>query len=163
MEEKALKWELIQREAPELAAYVEDRFAVHEHHVLATVRPDGHPRVSGTNVMFTKGTLWVGMMPGALRAADLRNSPYCALHSAPLNEKLPKGEGDVRINAVARELLPDEATELFLAKFTDAQEVMPGSFFELLVSDFSVVEVDNEEIVLTRWSTASGVEVSRHQ
>jgi hypothetical protein len=163
MEEKSLKWELIQTEFSVLAAYVERRFAAHEHHVLATVRSDGRPRVSGTNVMFTNGAMWIGMMPTALRAADLLNSPYCALHSAPLNEKLPRGEGDVRIYAVARELSSDEARELFFAKFPDADDVMPGKFFELLTTDFSIVEVDNEEIVLTRWSAISGVEVTRHQ
>lgn len=163
MTDTARKWNFIQREVSDLAAYVERRFAAHEHHVLATVRSDGRPRVSGTNVMFTNGTMWIGMMPTALRAVDLLNSPYCALHSAPLNEKLPRGDGDVRINAIARELSSDEGRELFFVKFPDADEVMPGKFFELLTTDFSIVEVDNEEIVLTRWSAISGVEVTRHQ
>lgn len=159
----AHKWDFVQREISELAAYVERRFAAHEHHVLATVRSDGRPRVAGTNVMFTNGTMWIGMIPTALRAADLLNSSYCALHSAPLNEKLPRGEGDVRVNAIARELSSDEVRELFFAKFPDADDVMPGKFFELLTTDFSIVEVDNEEIALTRWSAISGVEVTRHQ
>lgn len=159
----AQTWETVQRGAPDLASYVERRFASHEHHVIATVRSDGSPRVSGTNVMFTQGTLWIGMMPGALRADDLRKHPTCALHSAPLNEKLPSGEGDVRMNARARELADSEVEKLFLAHFPEATGVMPGAFFELLVTDFSIVEVENDEIVLTRWSPATDVVVTRHR
>lgn len=155
-------WATIHGRNPELASYVEKRFASHEHHVLATVRSDGSPRVSGTNVMFTHGILWIGMMPTALRAIDLRSQPYCALHSAPLNEKLPRGEGDVRLNAIARELTNDEVAKLFHAHFPDADDVMPGTFFELLTTDFSIIEVDNDEIVLTRWSPTTDVVVTRH-
>ena len=163
MEHGEQKWEIICRSAPQLAAYVERRFAAHEHHVIATLRPDGSPRVSGTNVMFTSGTLWVGMMPHAVRTLDLRRSPHCALHSAPINVKLPVGEGDVRLNAVARELTGTELESLFHTHFSETDGVMPGNFFELLPTDFSVVEVDDDSIVITRWSPTDGVSITKHQ
>jgi hypothetical protein len=39
---------------------------------LATLRRDGSPRISGTEVEFTDGQVWLGMMPGSLKALDLR-------------------------------------------------------------------------------------------
>lgn len=163
MTQTGVHWEFVQRSVPALAQYVENRFAAHEHHVLATVRANGSPRVSGTNVMFTNGTLWIGMMPTARRHDDLQRFPSCALHSAPLNEKLPEGEGDVRLYAVARELVGAEREHIFRSHFPESHEVMPGHFFELLITEFSIVEVRNEEIVLTRWTPESGAAISRHQ
>lgn len=157
------RWAEISRSVPDLSSYVERRFASHEHHVIATIRSDGTPRVSGTNVMFTGGTLWVGMMPKALRTVDLRRTPRCALHSAPLNEKLSNGEGDVRINAIAVELSGKDLESLFLVQFPDADGVMNGDFFELRPTDFSLVEVADEKVVITRWSPAAGVVVTKHQ
>ena len=163
MTQNGVRWEFIQNSVSQLAQYVERRFAAHEHHVLATTRRDGSPRVSGTNVMFTNGTLWIGMMPSARRFDDLRRSPACALHSAPLNEKLPEGEGDVRLYAMARELVGSERETIFRSHFTELTDVMPGHFFELLVTEFSIVEVHNEEMIITRWTPEDGVAISRHQ
>ncbi|HZD38745.1 MAG TPA: pyridoxamine 5'-phosphate oxidase family protein, partial [Actinomycetes bacterium] len=53
-------WEQFTSEAPELAAAVRARFEATKHHVLATVRRDGSPRVSGTEVDFHGPDLIVG-------------------------------------------------------------------------------------------------------
>lgn len=163
MKDVGQKWSDICRSVPSFASYVERRFAAHEHHVIATVRRDGSPRVSGTNVMFTNGTLWVGMMPHALRTLDLQRMQRCALHSAPLNEKLSIEEGDVRLNAIARELTGEELKSLFRIQFPDAEEVMPGNFFELSPTEISFVEVNDEQIVITHWSPTTGIVVTKRQ
>ena len=49
--------------------------------MLATLRKDGSPRVSGIEAAFENGELWLGMMPGSLKALDLRRDPRLALHS----------------------------------------------------------------------------------
>ncbi len=41
-------WSEVSAAAPELAAAVEARFGADKHHVVATLRTDGSPRVSGT-------------------------------------------------------------------------------------------------------------------
>jgi hypothetical protein len=50
--------------------------------VLATLRRDGSPRVSGIEVEFTDGELVMGMMPGSVKAQDLRRDPRLSLHAA---------------------------------------------------------------------------------
>lgn len=52
------------RKQPELAASVPGCFAVRTHCTLATLRRDGSPRISGTEVEFADGALWLGMMAG---------------------------------------------------------------------------------------------------
>ena len=160
---KPLPWEAVCDEVPLLTQYVERRLNAHEHHVIATVKPDGSPRVSGTNVMITDGIMWCGAMPGALRVQDLAIKPTCAIHSAPLHEKLPEGEGDVRINAVARKLSLFEAKYVFKEKFDGTTDMMPGTYFELLIRNFSIVEVHGDEMVITHWSPSSGIDITRHQ
>lgn len=48
---------------------------------MATLREDGAPRISGTEVDFGEEGLALGMMGGSLRAADLRRDRRVALHS----------------------------------------------------------------------------------
>ena len=49
---------------------------------MATIRRDGSPRISGTEVEFgDDGEIYLGMMQGAKRAGDLRRDPRMALHS----------------------------------------------------------------------------------
>jgi hypothetical protein len=76
------RWEDVAAAAPELAAEVRACFAVRKHATLATLRRDGSPRISGTEVEFDEdGEIYLGMMPGSMKALDLRRDPRLALHS----------------------------------------------------------------------------------
>lgn len=75
------RWHEVEQAAPDLARAVRDRFAVGRHATLATLRRDGSPRISGTEVEFTDGEVVLGSMPGAVKARDLRRDPRLALHS----------------------------------------------------------------------------------
>ena len=81
-------WLEITAAAPELAAKVRSAFDAHKHKVIATVRADGSPRVSGTELDFLGGEAWLGSMPGALKARDLLRDPRLAIHCAPLDLEL---------------------------------------------------------------------------
>ena len=50
-------WEQFRTEAPDLADAIAARWAAHKHHVLATLRRDGSPRVSGTEVEIVDGRI----------------------------------------------------------------------------------------------------------
>lgn len=156
----ALSWGEFARLEPAMAAMVRSRFAAHEHHVLATVRADGSPRVTGTNVMLDGETLWIGSMPGSLRTADLRRDPRCALHSNPLNAQLPAGEGDVRLSARARELDVATVERLHAARNSDS-DVIRGDYFELLVCALNIVTVESDELVIQAWTPPQGIVIRR--
>ena len=57
-------------------------FAVRKHATLATLRRDGSPRISGTEADFDDeaGEIFLGSMPGSLKALDLRRDLRMALH-----------------------------------------------------------------------------------
>jgi hypothetical protein len=81
MSDSTASWAEVQAQAPALAAAVRACFAVRKHCTLATLRAGGAPRISGIEVEDSGGELWIGSMPGALKALDLRRDPRFALHS----------------------------------------------------------------------------------
>jgi hypothetical protein len=76
--------------------------------MMATVRRDGSPRISGIEATFANGQLWLGMMPDSRKALDLRGDPRLAVHSAPIDMEL--SDGDARVSGRAIEYT-DEATK----------------------------------------------------
>ncbi len=80
------RWDHIVAVDAALADHVRRCFAVGKHSTLATLRRDGSPRISGTEVEFADdGEIYLGMMPGSLKARDLRRDPRLALHCPSLD------------------------------------------------------------------------------
>jgi hypothetical protein len=101
-------WADFERAEPALAEAVRATFAVRKHATMATIRRDGSPRISGTEVDFRDdGHVYLGMMVGARRAGDLRRDPRMALHSPTVDT--PEDDpttwlGEGKIDAVASEV-----------------------------------------------------------
>jgi hypothetical protein len=74
------RWAEIEAVDREFADRVQALFDAHRHKVLATLRRDGSPRVSGIEVSFADGDVWIGSMPVSRKAADLARDPRLALH-----------------------------------------------------------------------------------
>lgn len=79
--------------------------ASRKHLTMATLRRDGSPRISGTEIEFAGGQMRIGSMPGAVKAADLRRDPRVAIHGPtedppPDNPRGWKGEAKVAGRAV---------------------------------------------------------------
>lgn len=114
-------WKQVTEAAPELAAIVEAAFGRAKHCTLATIRTDGSPRISGSEVEFRDGELRIGSMPEAMKAKDLQRDPRFALHSATTdppegNESAWLGEAKVAGRAVE---LPHEGSHLFRLDLTE--------------------------------------------
>ena len=93
-------WDDVAAAEPEFAARVRALFEAQKHMTLATLRRDGAPRISGTEVRFADGEVVLGMMPGSLKALDLLRDPRMALHSPTVDP--PEGDpsawlGDAKI------------------------------------------------------------------
>src|SRR5919199_5659869 len=85
-------WSDVVSAAPELAALVRARFEATGLGLLATLRRDGSPRISGIEPLFALGELWLGMMPGSRKATDLLRDPRFALHSATVDKQVSAGD-----------------------------------------------------------------------
>jgi hypothetical protein len=86
-------WSEFAAAEPALARRVEERFGIRKHKTLATLRRDGSPRISGIEVEFADGELFLGMMPDSVKLRDLERDPRLALHS-PTNDP-PDGQPQV--------------------------------------------------------------------
>jgi hypothetical protein len=77
-------WEELARDAPDFAARVRERFDAGTNKTLATLRRDGSPRISGTELRIADGQVTLGMMPGSVKLADVRRDRRVAIHSPTL-------------------------------------------------------------------------------
>lgn len=97
-------WAEFEAAAPEFASRVHGLMASRKHLTMATLRRDGSPRISGTEVEFAGGQLQVGSMPGAVKALDLRRDPRVAIHGP--TEDPPSGQpagwkGEAKVAGIA--------------------------------------------------------------
>ncbi|MDQ1745335.1 MAG: hypothetical protein QOE23_3674 [Pseudonocardiales bacterium] len=77
-------WQELARDAPDFAARVRERFDAGTNKTLATLRRDGSPRISGTELRIADGQVTLGMMPASVKLADVRRDPRVAIHSPTL-------------------------------------------------------------------------------
>jgi Pyridoxamine 5'-phosphate oxidase len=99
-------WKHVEEEAPELAARAREIFDAFKHKTLATLRRDGSPRISGTEVQFVDGEMWFGSMWKAVKALDLQRDPRFALHSA--SRESPEWTADAKVAGRVEEVTDPE-------------------------------------------------------
>jgi hypothetical protein len=96
---------------PDLARRVAQRFAIRKHKTLATLRKDGSPRISGIEVEFANGDLFLGTTPGSMMFRDLERDSRLAVHSP--TEDPPEGKpggwpGEAKLAGYAHQVgVPD--------------------------------------------------------
>ena len=100
-------WTEFEAAAPEFAARVRSLITSRKHLTMATLRRDGSPRISGTEVEFANGQLQIGSMPRAVKALDLQRDPRVAIHGP--TEDPPPGapaawKGEAKIAGTAAEV-----------------------------------------------------------
>lgn len=100
-------WADFEAAQPELASRVRALMASRKHLTMATLRRDGSPRISGTEIEFAGGQMRIGSMPGAVKATDLRRDPRVAIHGPtddPPTEN-PRGwKGEAKVAGMAVEV-----------------------------------------------------------
>jgi hypothetical protein len=153
-----MTWDELNKEAPELAAAVERSFGQAKHKVMATLRADGSPRVSGTEVEFREGQIWIGSMPGARKARDLQRDPRVAIHGPTTDETM--AVGDAKISGRAIEITDQGELEAFAAYLKEQHEQAPPLPFHLFRIDVDEVvrtTVAGDHLVIESWRAGKGV------
>jgi hypothetical protein len=150
-------WSEVSAAAPMLADAVRERFEAHGLAILATLRADGSPRVSGIEPLFALGHVWLGMMEGSRKVADLRRDPRLALHNATTDKDV--AQGDAKVSARAVEVVdPEEwaAYEQALDQGTEQHPEGPFPVFRLDVSEISFLRPAGDHLVIEWWREATG-------
>ena len=136
---------------PTLASRVQQRFDVRKHKTLATLRKDGSPRISGIEVEFADGELFLGMMPGSRKLYDLERDPRLALHS-PTDDP-PPGDprgwpGEAKLAGFAREV-----------DFTNPP-VEGGRRFRLDITEAVLTRLNaaGDKLVIESWHPGEGTQ-----
>jgi hypothetical protein len=154
-------WNQLRDEAPQTAAVFERRLAATGLALMATLRADGSPRISPLEPLLHGGRLWLGMMPGSTKVADLDRDPRLCLHSATADKDVADGDaklwGDaVRVGDDAGRA--DYATAFKAATGHDV-DAMPGGF-DLFLVDLSgasslVLGEGGDHLRITTWRPGS--------
>ncbi len=153
-------WQDVEARVPDLAAAVRAAFDAHKHKVLATLRADGSPRVSGNEVTFKDGEAWLGMMHRSLKALDVLREPRLAVHSATADAELKLGDAKLSGRAVEetdpaikRSFGDDPAEE-----HGDAESSEPYHLFRIDITELSIVRIGDppDHLVIEAWSPAAG-------
>lgn len=134
-------WSDFATAAPDLAATVRTRFDGHPYKLIATLRRDGSPRVSGIEVEFLPdGELRAGSMPDSVKVRDLDRDGRFSLHSAPAPEA--EWTGDAKLAGIAHAMGgPRE----------DAR------YYRLDLREVSAVGVVDGRLVISVWTPRRGL------
>ncbi len=159
------KLQTLLEQEPELAARAVAILTSTTNAVLATVRVDGSPRVSGIDPFIVEGELCIGSMEGARKAQDLARDPRMALHAIPWESRRTRegaadpGEADAKLTGRAVPVTDPDDQARVLAWFQAERGFEPppgGELFTIDIDSLVVVGVDGEELVIDRWTAADG-------
>jgi hypothetical protein len=146
---------------PEFARLFRTAFDAHRHKVLATLRADGSPRVSGIEAQIKDGELWLAGMTASVKFADLRRDPRMALHSG--SDDPERFSADAKVSGRAVEITdPAERAAFAGPPEEPAGEPAGDSSFELFRVDIEQLVLTglNEEktaLVISSWRPGGGV------
>jgi len=146
----------VEAEQPEFAARVRKCFDAHRHKILATLRADGSPRVSGIESAFAVGQLWVAGMRRSVKFADLRRDPRMALHSG--SDEPDRFSADAKVSGRAVEVT-DQAERV---AFAEATGNPPGGDYELFRIDLeqvvlTAVAPEKDALIISSWRPGRGL------
>jgi pyridoxamine 5'-phosphate oxidase-like protein len=142
---------------PEFAARVRAAFDAHGHKVLATLRADGSPRVSGIEMHFVEGEPWLAGMPGSVKFADLRRDPRFALHSG--SDEPDAFTADAKISGRATEVTDTEERRRFAAAAAVQGDPLGFELFRVDVDQVVLTAVNEEKtaLVISSWRPGRGL------
>jgi hypothetical protein len=111
-------WSEVEAQAPQLAARARQIFDAYKHKTIATLRRDGSPRISGTELELEDGEMWLGSMWRSVKALDLQRDGRFALHSGSADP--PDWTADAKVAGRAQEVTaPGASSHRFRLDITE--------------------------------------------
>ncbi len=147
-------WGDLESQEPELTALARGFLDAFTHKTLATLRRDGSPRISGSEVQIRDGEMWLGSMWRAMKALDLRRDPRFALHSGSADP--PGWRGDAKAAGRVEEITdPARVAEIN----GEAAGPGPSHLFRCEIAELVVVRLGEpaDHLVIEAWHEGRGV------
>ena len=146
-----MTWGEFAKAAPEIAGFGAARFAEIKVSMLATVRPDGWPRLHPFEPILADGHLFLFTYRTPPKVRDLREDGRYSLHST-----VTEAEGDLAefsVRGVAKPVEDDELSDVAWAA-VEGKGWQPGGrliAWELLVDEASAIEWIQGKSRARRW------------
>jgi hypothetical protein len=158
-------WKEFAAEAPRIAEiFVRRHAATGNLCMLATLRPDGFPRISPMEPQFFEDELWVGGMPGTAKFEDLVADPRFSLHTATIDTYVTEGDAKIwgTVEDVHDPVLHQRYAEsLFARTGFDLRGRTFEHFFRTRPAGAAAVETVDEHLDITVWKQGSKERVIR--
>jgi hypothetical protein len=147
----------VESEEPEFAARVRATFDARAHKILATLRADGSPRVSGIEMQFVGGEPWLAGMPASMKFEDLRRDPRFALHSG--SAEPDAFSADAKFSGRAVQVIGDAERAAFAKDAGIPVEQMDFELFRVDVQQVVLVALNDEKtaLVISSWRPGRGL------
>ncbi|MGZ4695743.1 MAG: pyridoxamine 5'-phosphate oxidase family protein [Acidimicrobiales bacterium] len=145
-------WNDVEAAQPDLAGRIRTRFEATGLALVATLRSDGSPRISGWEPLFELGQLWLGSMPSSRKGADVRRDPRMSLHSATADKDVE--EGDAKISGRAVEVTDAHDRDAFARAFQADNGIevpTPFDLFRVDVTEISMLRPGGDHLVIEWW------------
>jgi hypothetical protein len=151
----------VESEEPEFAAAVRAAFDKHGHKVLATLRADGSPRVSGIEARFADGQLWLAGMPRSVKFTDLRRDPRMALHGG--SDEPDAFAADAKVSGRAVEVTDTAELAAFAGRAAVPEEAQPFELFRIELDQVVLTALSDakDALVISSWRPGKGLSRTR--
>jgi hypothetical protein len=142
---------------PAFATRVRAAFDAHAHKILATLRRDGSPRVSGIEMRFVAGEPWLAGMPGSVKFTDLRRDPRFPLHSG--SSEPDSFESDAKLSGRATAVVDDDERRRYAEAAGVAAEHMGFELFRVELEQVVLVALNDERtaLLISSWRPGRGL------
>ena len=143
-----MDWSELAGAQPRLAGLGRERLLDRGVVLVATIRSDGTPRISPVEPFVLDGVLWLSMLWGSAKAADLQRDPRILVHSVITSRD--GGEGEFKIRGRARAEHDVTVQRRYAAAVAAALgwDPEPGRFH--------LFAVDIEQVTFIRYEDATG-------
>ncbi len=143
-----MRWADVEVAAPRLASLGRERLLAPGVVLVGTVRRDGSPRISPVEPFLLDGQLWLSMLWGSYKAADLSRDPRVLVHSIVTSRD--GGDGEFKVRGRCRA----ETTRGTQERYADAVSAALGWRPDL--GRVHLFSVDVQSVSFLRYDDATG-------
>jgi hypothetical protein len=144
-----MRWAEIAAHEPALGAAAHERLIRPGVVLIGTTRRDGSARISGVEPLIMEGELWLSMMPGSAKVADLDRDPRLQVHSIISG---PEAANEVKLRGTARRESDRQVQERYARKVAAELPWAP------VVGDFALFAVDIDDVTYVGFTPDSGAQ-----